>query len=100
MLKVLNLNGNKLKKLDSNTFRGMRFLRRLHLRNNRIDDVGRATFGSMARIGTIDLGQNYVKKIDYQMFSQLQFAEVYSQFEKIILNNLIFLIMIILKIFR
>lgn len=76
VLKVLNLSHNKIRKLDSNTFRGMRFLRRLYLSDNQIDDVGRGTFGSITRIGTIDLSRNFIKKIDFQMFNQLQFAEV------------------------
>lgn len=67
---------NKIRKLDSNTFRGMRFLRRLYLSDNQINDVGRGTFGSITRIGTIDLSRNFIKKIDFQMFNQLQFAEV------------------------
>lgn len=76
-MKVLNLSHNKIRKLDSNTFRGMRFLRRLYLSDNQINDVGRGTFGSVTRIGTIDLSRNFIKKIDFQMFNQLQFAEVY-----------------------
>lgn len=51
-------------------------MRRLYLSNNRISDVGRATFGTMTRIGTIDLSKNLIKKVDYQMFHQLQYAEV------------------------
>lgn len=76
LLKVLNLNHNKIRKLDSNTFRGMRFLIRLFLSDNQINDVGRGTFGPVTRIGTIDLARNFIKKIDFQMFNQLQFAEV------------------------
>lgn len=76
LLKVLNLNSNKIRKLDSNTFRGMRLLRRLYLSNNRINDVGRGTFSTITRIGTVDLSKNLIKKIDYQMFYQLQYAEV------------------------
>lgn len=76
MLKVLNLSFNEIKKLDSTSFRGMRFLRRLFLSNNLISDVGRGTFGSLQRIGTIDLARNFIKKIDYQMFFQLNFIEV------------------------
>lgn len=76
LLKVLNLNSNKIRKLDSNTFRGMRLLRRLYLSNNRINDVGRGTFSTVTRIGTVDLSKNLIKKIDYQMFYQLQYAEV------------------------
>lgn len=76
LLKVLNLNHNKIRKLDSNTFRGMRFLIRLYLSDNQINDVGRGTFGPVTRIGTIDLARNFIKKIDFQMFNQLQLAEV------------------------
>ena len=76
LLKVLNLSHNKIRKLDSNTFRGMRFLIRLYLSDNQINDVGRGTFGPVTRIGTIDLARNFIKKIDFQMFNQLQFAEV------------------------
>lgn len=54
----------------------MRFLRRLFLNNNQINEVGRGTFGSITKIGTIDLSRNFIKKIDYQMFHQLQYAEV------------------------
>lgn len=62
----------------------MRFLRRLFLSDNLINDVGRGTFGSVTRIGTIDLARNKLKKIDYQMFHQLQYAEVifFSSFIK------------------
>lgn len=76
VLKVLNLSHNKIRKLDANTFRGMRFLRRLYMSDNLINDVGRGTFGTVTRIGTIDLARNLIKKIDYQMFHQLQYAEV------------------------
>ena len=71
---------NKIKKIDANTFRGMRFLRRLFLNDNEIVDVGRGTFGSVTRIGTIDLARNKIKKIDYQMFSQLNYVEVSGLF--------------------
>ena len=54
----------------------MRFLIRLYLSDNQINDVGRGTFGPVTRIGTIDLARNFIKKIDFQMFNQLQFAEV------------------------
>lgn len=76
VLKVLNMSYNKIKKLDSNSFRGMRFLRRLYMSDNLIADVGRGTFGSVTRIGTIDLARNFIEKIDYQMFYQLNFVEV------------------------
>lgn len=76
LLKLLNMSHNKIKKLDSNSFRGMRFLRRLYLSDNLIADIGRGTFGSVTRIGTIDLARNFIKKIDYQMFFQLNFVEV------------------------
>ena len=52
--------------------------RRLYLNDNKISDIGRATFGSITRIGTIDLARNEITKIDYQMFAQLNYIEVYS----------------------
>lgn len=58
----------------------MRFLVRLYLSDNQINDVGRGTFGPVTRIGTIDLARNFIKKIDFQMFNQLQFAEVCALF--------------------
>lgn len=70
------MSANQLKKLDQNAFRGMRFLRRLYLADNIISDVGRGTFGSLRRIGTIDLSRNQIKKIDYQMFYDLNFIDV------------------------
>lgn len=76
VLRVLNMSYNKIRKLDSNSFRGMRFLRRLYMSDNLISDVGRGTFGGITRIGTIDLARNFIKKIDYQMFFQLNFVEV------------------------
>lgn len=76
VLRVLNMSYNKIKRLDSNSFRGMRFLRRLYLSDNLIADVGRGTFGSVPKIGTIDLARNFIKKIDYQMFDDLKFIEV------------------------
>lgn len=76
VLRVLNLSHNKIKRLDSNSLRGMRFLRRLYLSDNVISDVGRGTFGGVTRIGTIDLARNFIKKIDYQMFFQLTLIEV------------------------
>lgn len=50
--------------------------RRLYLSDNAITDVGRGTFGSITRIGTIDLARNQLKKIEYQMFAQLNYVEV------------------------
>lgn len=76
MLRILNMAGNRLKRLDANSFRGMRFIRRLHLADNLISDVGRGTFGGITRVGTIDLARNKLKKVDYQMFQQLQYCEV------------------------
>lgn len=76
MLRSLNLNHNKLQKLDSNSFRGMRLIRRLLLSDNNITDVGRGTFDSLGRIGTIDLARNRIKRIDFQMFNRLQYVEV------------------------
>lgn len=67
---------NAIRKIDANTFRGMRFLRRLYLSDNMISDVGRGTFGSVTRIGTIDLARNRIKKVDFQMFFQLNYVEV------------------------
>lgn len=70
------MSGNKIKKLDQNAFRGMRFMRRLFLADNAITEVGRGTFGSLKRIGTIDLARNFLKKIDYQMFYDLNYIDV------------------------
>ncbi|KAJ8895326.1 hypothetical protein PR048_000651 [Dryococelus australis] len=75
VLRVLNLSANKIRKLDSNSFRGMRFIRRLYFSDNLIANVGRGTFGSVTRIGTIDLARNRLRTIDYQMFHQLNFVE-------------------------
>lgn len=50
--------------------------RRLYLSDNLISDVGRGTFSSINRIGTIDLARNQIKKVDYQMFAQLNYVEV------------------------
>lgn len=52
------------------------FSRRLYLRENMINDVGRGTFSAITRIGTIDLAKNQLKKVDYQMFAQLNYIEV------------------------
>lgn len=76
LLRVLNLSHNKLTKLDSELFRGMRFLRRLYLSDNEISQIDRGTFSSMTRIGTIDLARNRMKIIDYQMFSGQNYVEV------------------------
>lgn len=50
--------------------------RRLYLSDNLISDVGRGTFAAVTRIGTIDLARNQLKKIDFQMFAQLNYVEV------------------------
>lgn len=50
--------------------------RRLYLSDNLINDVGRGTFSAVTRIGTIDLARNQLKKVDYQMFAQLNYIEV------------------------
>lgn len=76
VLRVLHMDHNQLRRLDSNSFRGMRFIRRLYFSDNNITDVGRGTFGSVTRVGTVDLARNFIKKIDFQMFSQLQYVEV------------------------
>jgi Leucine-rich repeat (LRR) protein len=69
LLKYLDMSHNKLKKLDANTFRGLRFLRRLFFSDNMIEEVGRGAFTSLARIGTIDLARNKLTKVDFQMFA-------------------------------
>jgi len=76
VLRVLHMDHNQLRRLDSNSFRGMRFIRRLYFSDNNITDVGRGTFGSVTRVGTVDLARNFIKKIDFQMFNQLQYVEV------------------------
>lgn len=76
VLKVLNMSYNSIRKLDSNTFKGMRFLRRIYLSDNKISDVARGTFGTLTRVGTIDLARNLLTKVDYQMFYQLNYLEV------------------------
>lgn len=50
--------------------------RRVYLSDNLISEVGRGTFSAVTRIGTIDLARNQIKKVDYQMFSQLNYVEV------------------------
>lgn len=50
--------------------------RRLYLNDNQITEVGRGTFTSITRIGTIDLARNQLRKIDFQMFSQMNYVEV------------------------
>lgn len=75
-LKSLTISHNKLRKLDPNTFKGMRMMRRLYMSDNNIAEVGRGTFESLSRIGTIDLARNSIKKIDFQMFNSLPFVEV------------------------
>lgn len=76
VLRVLHMDHNRLRRLDTNSFRGMRFIRRLYFSDNQIADVGRGTFGSVTRVGTVDLARNFIKKIDFQMFHQLQYVEV------------------------
>lgn len=76
VLRVLHMDHNQLRRLDSNSFRGMRFIRRLYFSDNNITEVGRGTFGSVTRVGTVDLARNFIKKIDFQMFNQLQYVEV------------------------
>ena len=71
----MNLSGNEITKLDANSFRGMRFLRRLFLSDNHISDIGRGTFGAVSRIGTIALARNRLTKIDFQMFHELNLCE-------------------------
>lgn len=75
VLRVVNLSGNGITKLDANSFRGMRFLRRLFLSDNLIGEIGRGTFGAVSRIGTIDLARNRLTKIDFQMFYELNLCE-------------------------
>lgn len=81
------MSANQIKKLDQNAFRGMRFLRRLYLADNIISDVGRGTFGSLKRIGTIDLARNQIRKIDYQMFYDLNFIDVRNANKHWVLSN-------------
>lgn len=59
--------------------------RRLYLSDNIIADIGRGTFTSITRIGTIDLARNQIKKIDYQMFGQLNYVEIIDLAE----NNIV-----------
>lgn len=55
---VLHLAKNNLTKLDSTSFRGMRFMRRLYFDDNQISSIGRQTFQAMGRIGGIHLRGN------------------------------------------
>ena len=49
VLRVLNLNSNKITSLDANSFRGMRFMRRLYFADNQISRVGRGAFKAVSR---------------------------------------------------
>ena len=72
---VLHLGENNITKLDANSFRGMRFLRRLYFEDNQISQIGRQTFQSAKRVGGIYLRGNKTTKIGYQMFDDLRFAD-------------------------
>ena len=61
-------------------------MRRLYLADNEIREVGRGTFKSVSRIGTIDLARNKIKTIDFQMFHELQYVEV--TYGKLIENDI------------
>lgn len=50
--------------------------RRLFLSDNMINDVGRGTFSAITRVGTIDMARNQLKRVDFQMFAQLNYIEV------------------------
>jgi hypothetical protein len=44
---VLQMGGNSISRLDGNSFRGMRFMRRLYFENNQISAIGRQTFQNL-----------------------------------------------------
>jgi hypothetical protein len=41
------MGGNSISRLDGNSFRGMRFMRRLYFENNQISAIGRQTFQNL-----------------------------------------------------
>lgn len=89
LVKWIDFSHNQLKKVDANALRGMRFLRRLYLNDNQISDVGRGAFTAVSRIGTINLARNELKKVDYQMFYQLNYAEV-SNSNRCLIGEILF----------
>ena len=44
---VLQMGSNSIGRLDGNSFRGMRFMRRLYFENNQISSIGRQTFQNL-----------------------------------------------------
>jgi hypothetical protein len=45
------MGGNSISRLDGNSFRGMRFMRRLYFENNQISAIGRQTFQNLRQGG-------------------------------------------------
>jgi hypothetical protein len=41
------MGSNSITRLDGNSFRGMRFMRRLYFENNQISTIGRQTFQNL-----------------------------------------------------
>jgi len=46
---VLQMGSNSISRLDGNSFRGMRFMRRLYFENNQISTIGRQTFQNLRK---------------------------------------------------
>jgi hypothetical protein len=44
---------NSISRLDGNSFRGMRFMRRLYFENNQISTIGRQTFQNLRQDNTV-----------------------------------------------
>jgi hypothetical protein len=50
---VLQMGENSISRLDGNSFRGMRFMRRLYFENNQISTIGRQTFQNLRQDNTV-----------------------------------------------
>jgi Leucine-rich repeat (LRR) protein len=53
----------------------MRFIRRLHLSDNEIEDIGTSAFTNIGRVGTIGLARNRLTELNFRTFNELKYLE-------------------------
>jgi Leucine-rich repeat (LRR) protein len=70
-LKYLFLNGNKLRRIEPNTFKSLDKLLQLTIYDNQIEEIDATMFETLVNLKELDLSCNKLKRIGSNLFSRL-----------------------------
>ena len=85
------MDNNKLKRIDSNTFKNLTKLEELPLNNNAIEEIDVRLFDSLSNLKFLRLSNNKLKRIDRKCFEPLKSIELIEIYENEGLNAISFI---------